>query len=189
MNYKDMVEKLKVSCKTDKTLDAIMHVFALRERARSQVTLGGLAQRMKSAGFEYGREQYVKALTELASAGLGKLQKDSKGRVQALVEIKVALQSLGKAVLEKGEPKPFKQRSTYQKIKSMRNTVGAPVVMTKGPLYGSGAETGKRQGFPVSITVLINVKPVNFRVDPSLDTQEIAEVITRFRDHGWDKEL
>lgn len=191
MNQKQVIERLGKEAKTDKALDAVLHVFALRERARSMITVEGLTLRMKKAGFDFDRTDYIRILSLLGNLGVGHPNKDKSGQVVSVSGIQVALQSLGKAAL--GQDKKlvnFRKRQRYQPVATtMPNAISVPVEITKSPKYGTGATAKQGKGFPVSITVLVNGKPVNFRVNDDLDAHDLADVILRFRDHGWDKEL
>lgn len=191
MNQKQAIERLGKEAKTDKALDAFLHDCALRERARGQLTLEGMDLRMKKAGFTFDKSDYVRILNLLGELGFGSIVKDTKGRTTALKDIRIALQSIGKAAL--GQPtklSTFRKRVRYKPIAAtMPNAISAPVEITKAPKYGAGATAKQGKGFPVSITVLVNGKPVNFRVNDDLDAHDLADVILRFRDHGWDKEL
>src|SRR4051812_45264037 len=118
MNQKEAIEKLKKEASINPVMNAVLHVFAMRKRARSKVTLDVLAKSMRSEGFLFGKEQYQAVLESLANAGFGHLQKDAKGRIRALEKISVTFKSLGTAVCgsEGCDVKTFRPRTRFSKL-------------------------------------------------------------------------
>lgn len=174
MNQNQIVESLRKESQTDKILNDVMHVFASRKRARETLTVSGLYQRMKKEGFSHDPIAYEKILRYLSTLGIGALETDSKGKVRALKHIKMALQSIGLAAVGSSQRLTlFKQRNKFNALSEI-----AEVIKPKQPAAGATS------GFPVSITVVINGKPVNFRVPKELTEAEIADLVVRFRDRG-----
>src|SRR5262249_55747802 len=131
---KQMIETLKVEAAKDKALDAVLHSFAIRKRARATITVYALANRMKNEGFTFDKGQYVGILEKLAKAGVGTLVRNAKGRIVALTGISVALQSLGKAVYQGTSISRFNKRNRFAEVqapKAMRTELKASgVVLT-----------------------------------------------------------
>jgi hypothetical protein len=174
MDTLSMVRGLQEEATKDSAFRDVCHVFAQRERARSQVTIASLSQTMVEEGFKYNRDDYGRVLRKLGGLGVGSLEKNKKGRVIALKDIKVTLQSIGAAALKQKEKlENFKMRNNYRTL----TAVAEMIKPKENPLAGPG-------GFPVSITVVINGKPVNFRVPKELNETEIADLVVRFRDKG-----
>lgn len=100
-SQKDLVQKLKAQAAKSPAFSAMCHIFALRERARQQVTLKSLSLTMQKEGFAFNPSEYEVALVFLASVGLGKLDYNAAGRLRGLKDIKVTLQSIGMAAIAK----------------------------------------------------------------------------------------
>lgn len=177
MDTKKMIETLRNDAAKDKVLDEVLHVFATRERTRFILTVHGLMQRMKREGFEHGYEEYAKILKHLGALGLGQVIHDSKGRVIALKEIKITLQSLGKAVYAKGESnlESYRKRNKFQKV-----TFRSPRASTDAP------PAAKPQAMPASValTFVINGKPVTFSVPNNLDANDIGILVSKFQERS-----
>lgn len=168
-----MVLKLKDESKTDPTLNAVVHDFALRRRTRSQITLHALEQRMKLEGFTWTRDQCRNVLKLLGSCGVGKIDTDKEGNVIAIRDIKVTLQSIGRAVVGKEPIKQFNKRNTFGKL---------AVVPTPQPPKRRGRKPRAYQtpGSRIVLTIIVNEKPVNIPVPSDLTPTEIAELISGF---------
>lgn len=119
--------KVKAAALSDAGLMAVCTIWASRERARSQVTVQTLLKSLHDNGFKnFDKQQVTGILMKLANLGLGKLYKDSKGRIRSLIDIKFTLQSIGLAVTGKqGAVAPFKQANKF---------VDAPVPEVKAPI-------------------------------------------------------
>lgn len=171
MNTKQLVERLKSEVIENKAFNDVFTMFSKRERTRDKVNLYSLIRRMELEGYKHDTNDYADILKKMADLGLGELELNKKGQIKSLKNIKITLQSLGNAAIGKGtqQLETFSQKNSYQKL-----TVDASVV--------SKAATGAMAGYPVSITVVINGKPVNFRVPKELNENEIADLVVRFRD-------
>lgn len=101
MTKEQMVEALRNKAKEDKVANAIFHMFALRDRSRSDVTIVGLSQAMKHEGFNFKRDEYQKFLRFLSSIGIGQLMQDSKNKVKGIKDIHLTLESIGRAAIGK----------------------------------------------------------------------------------------
>ncbi len=116
MTIENLVLGLKEKAAKDKVFNDICTVFATRERARFDVTVNGLTQRMKKDGFEYGPSELSPALRYLASLGLGQL-KTSGGKVIGLTEVKTTLQSIGSVALgQTNSLVKFHKRHQFHKL-------------------------------------------------------------------------
>lgn len=175
MNQQSLIESLKKEASKNEAANHVFSVWASRKRARSSVTVAALTARMVKEGFTHTPDQYESILKFLASTGLGTLETTPKGRVKGLKGIKMTLQSIGMAAVGKA-PKlaSLKQRNRFTTLP----VVVEAEVAKKAAQPASGAVAG----FPVAITVVINGKPVNFRIPKELDEREIADLVVRFRD-------
>jgi hypothetical protein len=116
-NY--LVSKLRNEVVNNEVFSAVMHKFALRQRARAQVTLHSLTQTMDKEGFKYTRADYVEVLKVLGGLGFGKLEYDSKKRLIALKNVNTTLQSIGKAAVGKGELKKVQFKNKFNTLTTM----------------------------------------------------------------------
>lgn len=113
----DTVTLLRQEVAKSPALRDVCHVFALRERSRSQVTIQSLAATMKKEGFDYDRAAYVGVLRSLAKCKIGILKLSRNNRVQALVGINSTLQSIGMAGIDKRNTiNPADLRPRYTKV-------------------------------------------------------------------------
>lgn len=115
---KEVVDALRKEAQTNRVAKEVFLVFAMRDRARSMVTVGGLEQRMKANGFPNNtKEDYAKILMFLDKLGLGKIMVKSNGKVIGLKDIKVKLQSIGEVAHNKESSlEGFHARNTFQKL-------------------------------------------------------------------------
>lgn len=117
INEKHLIETLKAEAPKDATLNAVLHMFAARERARAQVTLAALSNRMKEEGFSYDRADYARVLKLLANLGVGRLDTGQNGQVRALKDVKVTLQSIGNVSVGSGTTiEQLSFRNRFQRI-------------------------------------------------------------------------
>ncbi len=145
LNEKQLIETLKTETSKDPVTSAVLHVFAARERARAQVTIPALVARMKEEGFLYAPGEYGKVLKLLASLGVGRLDTDSSGKVRALKDVKVTLQSIGMAALGQATViEPISTRNKFQRIpvvhaapiKKPPVAISAPIIKSEPPDHG-----------------------------------------------------
>jgi hypothetical protein len=175
MTTQAIVEKLASEAKVNPVWNAVAHVFALRERARSQVTVSALSQRMKDEGFTYERKDIEDVLKLLSSVGVGKLVKDSEGRIDALVDIKLTLQSIGKvAAGQDMEIHGFRRKAKFSRLPRRGRHVERKVVPFK-PVAAP-----KQPDARVILTVVVGGKSINIPVS-GLTPQEIANLISDLR--------
>lgn len=173
MEQRQIIERLRTRATKDTAANAVFYVWSCRQRARNQVTMHALEYKMKAEGFNFTSRQYGAVLEELASLGLGKLEKDSRGRVTALKDVKTTLQSIGQvAVGQKLELAAFKEKSKFTELSEKVSTLSAIATQVKDPVLQ----------FPVSLTVVVNGKPVNFRIPPGLSAEEISKLVKMFQD-------
>lgn len=99
MEKKQVVEVLKKTATKSKVANDVFHAWALRERTRNVVTVEALAQRMKKEGYEYPNHEYAALLRQLSQIGLGKLETSATGKVKALTDVRLTLQSIGQAAV------------------------------------------------------------------------------------------
>lgn len=119
LNQKEVIEKLKKEAAHNPVAKDVFYMWAMRQRARNQVTVQALSQRMAEQGFKHTDDQYREVLKFLHSIGLGRLSTTSKGKITALIEVTLTLQSVGQAAAGSGSLDKFKSRPVYAKLKQV----------------------------------------------------------------------
>lgn len=187
MSRDQAVITLRREAARNPVVNDVCHVFAARKRARHQVTVRALSLRMKKEGFAHKDAEYAEVLSLLSDTGFGTLEKDRKGRVVALKNVKTTLQSLGKAVIgQKQELEALHLRNKFsalapaaQLIKQAKVT---PIAPNTSPLPAQLAVYPYRATGSISITLTINKKPVIIPLPATLTPEEIASLIKHFQD-------
>lgn len=189
MKLSESLKTLQKQSVEHRVVNDVLHVFAVRKRARSMITIRGLAARMKAEGFEeHSDDDYRKVLKLLAEAGFGKLEMDTKGRVVALKDIRVTLQSIGKAVLnEEVKLKGFTPRTKYEKVPT---DSANPPVLPQTPASQKKQEITEARNGSRTISMPLNIsfdmgagKPVVITLPKGLSQDEIALLISQFSDN------
>lgn len=193
-----MVKALREEVHSDRTLNAICNVFALRERARDRVTIGSLRQTMYKEGFSFTTQELEKALKIMANIGLGKLHYDRSGKVHALKEIKMTLQSIGLAAKNNqdgltpySKQKKFENLPTIMPTKKTKHQVEATEtddireVVTVTPSeerrrpHATASEQDRQSAlYTAVLSVTIEGKVVNFPLPP-ITPQELGEILSQ----------
>lgn len=127
---KEVIEALRQEAESNRVSREVFIVFAMRDRARSMITVAGLEQRMKTNGFPNNtREDYAKVLVFLDKLGLGKLMLKSNGKVLGLKDIKIKLQSIGEVACNKvSKLEGFHPRNTFHKLELPKQTPKPAVI-------------------------------------------------------------
>lgn len=186
-----LIETLKTEAGKDKTTSDVLHMFAVRGRARHRVTVDGLKQRMKREGFDHDNDSYRKVLKLLQTVGVGRLEVDAKGRIRALTDIRLTLQSIGKAALgTEAALKSFRKRASYSKLPTLPAAeVKKALKVTNepyAPLPVIVASQEPARTIPsfssVGLTVMIGEHRITIPLSGDLTSQEIAAIAERFQD-------
>lgn len=174
MDQVEAISTLKKEVAQNPAASAVFHVFATRQRARHMVSLRALSQRMEKEGFDFSPTEYSKVLRLLSDCGFGKLEKNKRGKVTALVEVKTTLQSLGAAVLgQQKKVDAYHRRQMYKDVVAVSQAVKkSPQTLTVYPYRASST---------VSITLTINGKPIIVPIPGELTPEEIAGLIAHFQ--------
>lgn len=177
MSPADMVNAIRTEAIANPCLNAVCHIFAIRERARQQVTLSTLMLTTKAEGYNFSKEDHEAVLTFLAKLGLGKLETDGKGRIVALKGISVTLQSIGLAgiskmdTLNRFEPQHTFKPLTSEMQKAQPIAAQAVPLKTKAPTPVEAPKTKAEELFKAALTLSIGGKPVEFEL-PKVETPE-----------------
>lgn len=161
-----VLEKLKNEAKTNPASNAVFHVWALRKRARGQVNLNSLYNKMKKEGFTHNKKEYASLLNLLASLDIGTLDLNIRGEIRALKNVKIKLQSLGNAVVGEGTLSNFRSRNKFVPI-----TIEKPDVI----------KVLKEMPDAVNIEVLIGGKTITIPIPRDFDSKDITHLIDKLR--------
>lgn len=180
MNQIDMVEALKKAAKASPPFDAVMHVFALRERARFNVTIDSLYETMKREGFLYDKgSELTPVLKTLANLGFGRLDLGSNGRVRALTDLRYSLQSMGQAACGGASSiSAYRQRRRFKTLQKTPEAI-KPLAQVHPLRRASDRVMANPGASRLVLTVLIGDKPINVEMPKALSPQEIATLVTR----------
>lgn len=117
MEHAKAIAMLKSAAAKSPAINDMMHDFATRERARGQVTVRALYNRMKKQGFEHNSLSYAEGLMVMSQAGFGDLRTNKRGGVIGLFGVRTTLASIGEAVVgKKGQLRNYAPRNKYSPI-------------------------------------------------------------------------
>lgn len=174
MNQIEAIESLRKEVSSNPVAKDVFHVFAARQRARNRVSVRALSLRMDKEGFKHDPKEYAAVLGAMHKAGFGQLERNRKGKVTGLKDVRITLQSLGAAVLgQKVKLQNLKDRHHYGTLVStaaaLKEDPKRPVAVYPFRLSGN-----------VSITFTINGKPIIVPIPGDLTPDEIAALIQQF---------
>lgn len=182
MNMQETIVALNNKAASSKCANAVFHAFALRQRARQQVTLVALMAKMENEGFKFKVSEYQDVLKFLGDLGLGTLAFGAKGQIRALTQVKITLQSIGEAAIgSRTKFDSFKQRAKFKKLSTKERIVAAT---SPAQVERRQPPAGATAGVRLSVTAIINGKPVTMWVPDEFNKNEIAELVGRFRGKG-----
>lgn len=176
------VQFLRERVAKDKIAKDVFHVMSIRERARNVITLGGLQQRMKKEGYNYEMGDYAGVLKVLADLDFGSLMTDSRGKIVGLKDIKITLQSIGRAALgESDDLVGWKPRNKYVPLADAI----PPESVIESPRRIKTKETIPTEenldSHTMVLRVLINGRPVNIPIPKEMPEKEVANLIVTLR--------
>lgn len=180
MTTKDLVTALSQEVQKNPVFkDFALHCVT-RQRARKELTLTSVSRNMKAEGFDYSDAQLIQVLKTLSELDIGKLDRDHKGRIRGLKDIRLTLQSLGAAALGQENPnlKPFKGRAAFGVI--AKEAVPTPTAPYTGEDRRRAPRPWQTSGAKVVLTVLLGEKPINIPMPSNLTPEEIAALVQKF---------
>lgn len=131
MDHTKAIMTLKQAATKSQAINDMFHDFAMRERARGQVTVRAFYNRMKKQGFNHTSTQYADGLKVLAECGFGELRRNKRGNVVGLFGVKTTLASIGQAVVgKKGQLKNWGPRNKYSPVMGTYKEPDQPVLDT-----------------------------------------------------------
>jgi len=181
-----ILEMLKNEAVKNPVFNAACHAFAVRQRTRFTVTTLNLRQTLIKSGWkDVTREQCAEVLKFLNSLGFGTLTFDSKKRIKSLDQIKVTLQSIGKAAIAgAGDVKKHMPPNKFTalavkdvKTEEAANTFVAPGLQTPAPI-----SQAKENNYPAFLTIMINGRPINFACSAAINEDNLGEFLVKFKE-------
>lgn len=129
MKTQTLIEKLQAEAKKSEVAKDLFLAWTVRQRARQVVGLAPLYKRMTADGFTYTWDEYGSVLKFLASVGIGRLDLDPKGKLRGLKDIKLSLQSVGRAAIDGSlSVEALKRRATFGKLDHAATKEAFPIV-------------------------------------------------------------
>lgn len=167
---KDIIGQLKDEALRSKAFSDVCHVFAMRERARQQVTMHSLTAMMKKNGFNHSRKALEGVLYALGTLGLGTLVYNRADRLIALKGIRITLQSIGMAAVS-----DKKNLSHFAPRTKMVNLIDnqTPQRIMETPAKPPAKDFDKCE---VSFKVTVEGKTVTFDV-PDIRKEDLGQFI------------
>lgn len=179
-----MVQSLQAEAKLNPVFNTVMHAFAIRERTRAQVTVSNLRLSMAQEGYQFDRPQCEKVLQFLASIGVGRLQKHANGILYALKDIKITLQSIGRAAIGATDKlAKFDQGNSFSRLPAQITQAKAVAPIKPGHVTAKAAKAtfverrAPAAKYEASIYVKINGQMSKFDIPGGLTTDELGRML------------
>ncbi len=176
--------RLRDEAARNPVFSAVAHAFALRQRARQQITMARLKVAMASEGYEFTRVQLEQVLKFLASQNLGTLDYGPKGRVRALKNIKVTLQSIGlAAVAGKQSFERLRVPSKFIKLPETKEVSTADVFATPAPPPThkvppfTPADKHKSRQYQAAMTVTVDGEEIRFDIPKKVTMEQFFKIL------------
>lgn len=174
----EVVSKLRKEAATDKVFNAVCYVFAMRERARHQVTLASLRLTLYREGFMYKSEDIAKSLKFLSDLGVGRLEKNLAGNISALKDVTITLQSIGKSALSDNEAalKAFRQPHRFISLKSTTPAMveKAKTVVTEIQKATENPHAFKQRFYSIPLKTKVQGKEIDLSIKIPLTEEQIG---------------
>jgi hypothetical protein len=169
MEMSQIIDNLKKEANNNSVAKDIFEYFCSRERARQTLTVDALYKRMTLEGIKHSRYEYAAVISVLSALGIGKLNKDLKGRVKGLTNVNYTLKSVGEAALGK------------------INTLESSIVSERtGPTVKAYAASNKDRSTHIKVKVLeldveIGGKLVKVQLPTEVTRDELINLISFFK--------
>lgn len=174
----ELIRKLQESTKNP-MMKAIFEGFAVRLRTRAQITVTSLTQKMQNEGFkEFVRQDAVNVIKLLGALKLGEIQMTNRGKVKALKNVRVTLQSIGLAAL--GNVNELKRAEFATKFIALPKP--APAIekahaKAKGPKLPMDQLDKK---YDAELVVHFEDEIVTFKLIKGITSQQIGSFMARY---------
>lgn len=167
-NEQKIISVLREIAGKSKLASAVFYLFALRERARSRLTVRNLMLRMKAEGFKFDKSDYHQFFNLLADLQIGHIERGQRGQLKALRDINFTLQSVGKAAVGKTD-----HLTTFRS----RGNTKARVVKPQ-QAFRPGLTVKPVTKTDIKIMVTVNDRPWYLDVPKDYTEQDIAKIIS-----------
>lgn len=177
MNKEEIAQKLVKEEKENRASSAFFHICAMRERSRGSIYLNSLYNKMKKAGFNYPRSEYVSVLTLLASVGFGTLELSPRGKVSGIKHIKTSLRAIGEAACGgKVDFKPFKGKHRFDVVKPepAKKQLALIKTVNHSPTKSTSVEVSPK-------TSMVKIKMIDIPMPNHMTSDEIANLVTKLK--------
>lgn len=173
LSNSELVVRLKKEAATNKVFNSICYVFAMRERARHQVTASSLRLTLAREGFYFKSEDISKSLKFLSDLGIGKLEINSFGRITALKDVKIALQSIGKSAVSGNTEalKAFKPHNKFSSLIASAPITQPPTNTIKQP------DTIQQRYYTIPLKTIVDGQEVVVSAHVSLTNEQVSLAI------------
>lgn len=174
MENKEVIQRLREELEKNHAFNAVMHMLALRNRARGVMTVHSLVLKMSAEGFKYGAQEYRNIIQILAELGIGEVAYDRKKRAKALVNIKYTLQSVGAAACGQDvDLTPYHQRDlkkhTRKHFVEVAHTTTTPS-KKKSEILSN-----------MTFSLTYKGKPVKVEISKGISSEELVGLINTFQ--------
>ncbi len=185
MNVNEMIKRLKQEAQTNDLARAVFVVWGVRDRARSVVSVNNLSNTMVKHGFSFPVERYEDLLKFLAEMGIGKIHRSPKGKVQALVDIPIKLQSIGQAASGHNTGlKSMRRKARFKSLPKMGAAESEPQEVSAMPGLVTKPKVIAAERAPVVLSVMIGDKRVDIPVPAGLSDDEIKTLFRGVQNLG-----
>lgn len=175
---KNIVHALREEANQNPVFNSVCLVFSMRERTRQQITLPSLMQTMDKEKFSFTRAQLEGVLRFLSTLGIGSLAFDKSGKIFALKNIKITLQSIGLVSLSKKDGlDKFKAQPHFESL--VADTAAKAPKSLKVERTPAGPVDVVDGRYPATLTIKINGSPVVFELPRGITLKELSIVLTQ----------
>lgn len=169
----ELISRLRQQAAESKIFNAICYVFAMRERARHQVTVSSLRLTLLKEGFNFKAEDIEQELIFLSNLGVGTIEV-SRGHVVSLRGVKITLQSIGKCALSDNEAalKMFKVHNKFNDLSLPKEI--KPIVTSKISNSSAIKKEIQQRFYTVPLKTMIGGSEVVIPLSIPLTNEQIA---------------
>lgn len=183
----EQLEKFRNTASRDKALRTIVEYYADHKATYTALSARGLVNGLDTAGTPVGLPKAREFLALLEDFGIAKAVRDTHGKISNVVNMKLNTREIGEVVTGDGKNLGRFARSRLErervKERDIPNIAGVVKEMPSDiKVYPM------RKASNVSITVVINGKPIILPLPDNLKTEELAVLIERLKriEDGYD---
>ncbi len=180
MNYSNAIETIKNAAAKNPAVDAVLHVFATRQRARGRLSAVALRRTMTKEGFDFKPGQLAGVLALLADVGFGTLERSARGRVKGIKDVKVTFKSIGMLAGGAKAVQPFQPRRRFVDLAKLDKRIvetAKDLPMVEDPIKAPVVPGG----LTVTISMVVGGKEISIPVPSDLTTRELSELVSKLK--------